>query len=142
MKTALELLAILLLTASSLNGQSTAPLDAQVRLGQRLRIQIAQQPRLEGTLLRLDRDSLSLGPAHETRTMARAAIDTAWAAHRHAGVGAGLGALVGAVPVAIVCLPSTDECGLFPNGAVLVVGASAVGALLGSAAQGWKRVFP
>ncbi len=142
MRRSIPLVLALLVAAAPAPAQQRAALDSRVRLGQRLRIQPQAQPLREGVLSRLDADSLSLRDGDTLHTIARSAVDSLWARGSHFRAGALVGAVVGTLPVILACADTLDECGLLPNGVILVAGSAGIGALIGSALHRWKRIYP
>ena len=86
-------------------------------------------------LLRLDGggDPMRLDPAR---------LDSLWVRTDAAGAGAAVGAVVGLVPVVATCGQELDECGLVPNGVLVVAASAALGWVVGRRIDSWRRLLP
>lgn len=71
-----------------------------------------------------------------------ARLDSLWVRGNAAGAGAATGTLLGLVPVVATCGEDVDECGLVPNGLVVVGVSAAVGYLVGRKIGTWRRILP
>ncbi len=138
----LRVVLALLLLASPAAGQRASAPDARELLGRHVRVRPLTGPLAEGVLTRFDLDTLAWREGDAVRAIPRAALDTLWTRGARWRGGALVGTLVGAVPVALVCADTLDECGLVPNGVGLIAGSAVVGALIGSALHRWTRVYP
>jgi len=72
----------------------------------------------------------------------RARLDSLWVRGDAAGAGAAVGTVLGLVPVVASCGQELDECGLVPNGLVVVAVSAGVGYLVGRRIETWRRVLP
>lgn len=142
------LAAALTLAASALQGQvpvDTARIEAVERLrpGSAVRFTVAGRRGIgvleevagRGLLVRTDRGD---GVAR----LAPARLDSLWVRGDAAGPGAALGMVLGLVPVVALCGDGVDECGLVPNGLLLVGASAAVGYWVGRGLESWTRILP
>ena len=142
------LLALAAVPVSALQDMPVRGPAAGIDPGALVRIRTTTRVRIDGRLLRGDRDAVDLDAGGRTETIPTSEIDALWRAGRAVGTGAWIGALAGGVPAlaygALLCHAYTEPgstCGDWDKIAVLgLLGAGiggAAGALIGAFVRTW-----
>ncbi len=141
MKAAMFCLLFLAISLPAL-AQTRPDLNSGALMGRTVRIRPSGAARVQGLVARLDEDSIGLHREGALHMLPRAALDTIWVRHDHAGTGAIVGALLGVIPVVASCADTVDECGLVPGIPVLPTSGAGLGALIGWAVPVRKGLYP
>lgn len=127
------------LFASDANAQELQVTPTSVNVDMRIRV-VASGVTHEGRVLRTGA-WLEIGTDSLPARIAASAIDSLWVHRRHGGIGALVGGLVGAAPVIAICGQELDECGLVPNGLLIIGFGAGLGYVFGSAFSSWRLVL-
>lgn len=95
-----------------------------------------------GLLVSWDSTHLVLFSDRQRASVPLADVTGLWRHADHGRRGALIGAALGAVPVALVCGETVDECGLLPNALLFVLATSAIGWAIGHEVDAWHEVWP
>jgi hypothetical protein len=107
-----------------------------VEIGRRIRVEVDGRRRT-GVLASRDATEFALLSGDSVSVVPFGRVRALWTRKSRTWTGALAGFAIGAVPVAL-----SRGHGLYPQGVLLVLGTTSLGAVIGLAADAWKLVWP
>lgn len=125
--------------ASAARAQELQVTPSSVKLNTQIRV-VTSRSAFEGRVLHTGA-WLEVATDSVPQRIAASAIDSLWIRKSYKGVGGLIGAVATVTFVSALCAGELDECGVVPNGVILVGVSTGIGYALGSLVSRWRLVF-
>lgn len=133
---------VLLFTMTVVAGSQAQTLEVvpnAVTLNARVRVMAASLLQ-EGRVMERG-ESLELSAGDSSVRIQLIDIDSLWVRRTATATGAAVGLIIGLLPIVLMCRDSIDECGVVPNGLLIIGASTGVGAAIGASIVRWRLVF-